>query len=118
MMKFKKGRDKAWVIVLACLIAAFAFAGCIKADPDEVAKKKVEDALRADQRLAVEELTVTVEDLVAKVSGEVGSELHPQIINEILQKLKSAGVIKDYRNEVTVMDIENPPFQDYTAPYF
>jgi len=116
-MKFAFCKGKAWVIVLVCVNACF-FCGCLKADPDEVARKKVEDALKADQRLAVEQLNITVENLVAKVSGEVGSELHPQIINEILEKLKSEGIIKDYRNEVTVIDVENPLFQDYTVPYF
>ncbi len=106
------------ICVLGLSIISVPSAGCFKPNPDAIAKKKVEEALRADTRLNVEELTITVEKGQAKVTGEVGSQLHPQIITEILERLKSEGVIQSYLNLVTVMEVENPLMQDYTAPLF
>ncbi len=106
--------------VVVCL-AAFSLlilASCSIKNPDREAEIKIIEAIKADGRISVDNLNITVEKGFAKVSGEVGSELHPAIITDILERLKKEGVIVGYRNDVTVMDVENPLFQDYTAPLF
>lgn len=97
------------------LVAALS---CASLNKDEAARKRIIEAIKADPRLSVEELTITVIDGNARITGKVGSRLHPAIITEILEKLKKEGVIKGYRNDVTVEEEENPLFQDFTVPYF
>ncbi len=105
-------------LALAFLAIGYFNASCVKPNPDAVAYKRIVEELKTDGRIDPEELTISVKQGVAEINGEVGSRLHPQIIDDILEKLKEEGVIESYRNNVTVMEVENPLFQDYTAPLF
>jgi len=106
------------ILVAGVCFAALALTSCLQPNPDAVALKRIKEAFKADPMLMNEELTVTVKDRFATVTGEVGSRLYPEKITQILQKLKTEGVIENFNNAVTVLDIENPLFQDYTAPIF
>jgi len=103
--------------VLLAAVAVANLPSCLKPNPDAVALKAIKEAFAADQMLAGEELTVVVKDRFATISGEVGSALYPQKIDEILSRLKAEGVITGFNNMVTVPDIDNPLFQDFTVPY-
>jgi len=106
------------MVVAGVFFAAMAMTSCLKPNPDAVALKRIKEAFKADPMLMNEELTITVKEQFATVAGEVGSELYPQRINEILNQLREEGVIVGFNNAVEVMDVTNPLFQEFTVPYF
>jgi len=104
------------LLALLALISLGASVTNCSPSPDAQALNALKEALSGKPGWHVEDLTITVEDLQAKVAGEVGSFVIIENLSEELQKLVDAGVITSFQNNCTVLDVTNPLMQDYTVP--
>ena len=104
------------LLALLALISLGASVASCSPSPDAQALNTLKEALSGKPGWHVEDLTITVENLQAKVAGEVGSFVIIENLSKELQKLVDAGVITSFQNNCTVLDVTNPLMQDYTVP--